>query len=127
MGVKLDMFNTQSDGFALGPGEVIFKEGDPGRDMYVILDGEVEIVYQRPTGGEIFLDCGHPGETFGEAALIRAAPRNATVRAGQAPVRLLPISAEMFDRLVNESPHFRKEMEQFAAQRSQHLSKGGAS
>ena len=62
-----------------------------------------------------------------EAALVHAAPRNATVRAGKQPVRLLPVSAALFDRLVHESPNFRQEMEHVAAARSKHLASGGGS
>jgi hypothetical protein len=47
------------------------------------------------------------------------------VRAGDQAVRLLPISAAMFDRLVHESPSFQQEMERMAAARSRHLLGGG--
>jgi len=107
------------------PGTLIIRQGEIGDCLYIILDGEVEIIYQHPAGGEILLDHGKPGETFGEAALVHAAPRNATVRAGKQPVRLLPVSAALFDRLVKESPSFRQEMEHVAAARSKHLA-GGA-
>jgi CRP-like cAMP-binding protein len=70
------------------------------------------------------LDRRRPGEYFGETALVQAAPRNATIRAGDRPVRLLPISSNLFDRLLKESANFRHEMEQVAAARSQHLACG---
>lgn len=111
----------------LPPGSLIFSQGDVGDCFYIILDGECEIIYQHPAGGEILLNCLKPGEYFGEAALIRAAPRNANVRAADRPVRLLPVSAALFDHLVKESPNFRLEMEQVATLRSQHLPSGGAS
>jgi putative ABC transport system ATP-binding protein len=111
----------------LAPGSLIFRQGEAADCLYIILDGEVEIIYQHPAGGEILLDHGKPGETFGEAALVHAASRNATVRAGKQPVRLLPVSAALFDRLVHESPSFRQEMEHVAAARSKHLVSGGGS
>jgi len=109
------------------PGSLIVLQGEVGDCFYIILDGECEILYERPGGGEILLNCLEPGEYFGEAALVHTAPRNASVRAGDRAVRLLPVSAALFDRLVKESPSFRQEMEHVAAARSQHLPSGGAS
>ena len=103
------------------PGEYVFCQGDPGETFYIILEGTCEVVYQRPGGGEVLLHTRQPGEYFGESALINSTARNASVRAGIQPVRLLPVPAEMFDRLVRESPGFRGEMERVAAARSQHL------
>jgi len=109
------------------PGSLIVKQGEVGDRFYIVLDGECEVIYQHPAGGEILIDSKKPGEYFGEAALIRAAPRNASVRAGDGPVRVLPVSAPLFDRLVKESPNFHQEMERVAAERSRHLPPGGTS
>jgi len=105
----------------LAPGASVFRQGEVGDCFYIILDGECDVLYQRPGGGETLLIRRQPGEYFGEAALIHAAPRNASVRAGDRPVTLLPVSAALFDRLVKQSPNFRQEMELVAAARSQHL------
>lgn len=63
-----------------GPGEVIFQEGDPGRHVYVIKSGNVEILMKRPDGSQEMIKRLGPGDHFGEMALLRHAPRNATVR-----------------------------------------------
>ena len=107
------------------PGTMIIRQGEAGDCFYIILDGECEITCQRPGGGEILLDHGKPGEYFGEAALVHAAPRNASVRAGRRPVRLLPVSTALFDRLVKGSPNFRQELERVTEARSHHLFSGG--
>jgi ABC-type lipoprotein export system ATPase subunit len=109
------------------PGRLVFRQGEVGDCFYIILQGECQVIYMHPAGGEILLNCLTPGEYFGEAALIRATPRNATVRVGDQPVRLLPVNAALFDHLVKESPNFRMEMERVAMQRSQHLAAEGAS
>jgi ABC-type lipoprotein export system ATPase subunit len=108
----------------LAPGTPVFHQGQTGDSFYVVLDGECDVVYARPGGGETLIDHRKAGDYFGEAALIHGATRNATVRAGDRPVRLLPVSQMLFDRLLEESPNFRHEMEQVAAIRSQHLSAG---
>jgi MFS family permease len=57
-------------------GTVVFAQGDPGHDYYVIVDGEAEVV-----GDGRFIRTLAAGESFGEIALIRDVPRTATVRA----------------------------------------------
>jgi CRP/FNR family transcriptional regulator, cyclic AMP receptor protein len=72
----------------LGSGEVVFREGDPGRAMYVVLAGSVEMVKQRPGGGEAQLAIIPVGQWFGEMSLLDVQPRAVTARTSAA-VRLL--------------------------------------
>jgi CRP/FNR family transcriptional regulator, cyclic AMP receptor protein len=62
--------------------EVIFREGDEGRDLYVILEGRVEFYLSRGHGAnDIYLDEQHAGEYFGELGLLDAQPRSASAMA----------------------------------------------
>lgn len=63
-------------------GETIFRQGDLGDMVYVIVKGEVQAIREDPDGGEdqILATMGE-GEYFGEMALLSNAPRTATVRA----------------------------------------------
>lgn len=63
-----------------GPGEVIFREGDQGRHVYVIKSGTVEVLVKRPDGSQEVIRRLGSGDHFGEMALLRKAPRSATVR-----------------------------------------------
>lgn len=63
----------------LKPGEVVFKQGDPGDALYVVADGWVRVVAEGPPRTELGrLD---DGEFFGEIALVTDEPRSATVEA----------------------------------------------
>jgi CRP-like cAMP-binding protein len=61
----------------LASGEVVFREGDPGEDMYVIAAGKVRIARRLPRGGEEELAVLGQGAYFGELAVVDDAPRSA--------------------------------------------------
>jgi len=84
----------------LKPGETIFKEGDPAKELYVIQSGQVEIQL-----GNRLLDTLEANDIFGEMALIDAAPRSATAIA-KTDVALVPISKKDFLALVGRAPTF---------------------
>ncbi len=67
--------------FALGPGEVLFKQGTMGDLIYVVADGELEIVRERADGGEDLLTVSTAGDYFGEIGPLFGMPRSASVRA----------------------------------------------
>lgn len=60
------------------PGEVIFREGDPGAGMFIVRKGKVNIVIRRPDGSEQLLTPILERQFFGEMALLEAAPRSAS-------------------------------------------------
>ena len=80
------------------PGEVIFHEGDPGKGLFIVLDGEVDIL-RLTNDGERRIATFGPSTAFGELALIDDLPRSATARAS-APSRLLILYRSHFEALV---------------------------
>jgi CRP/FNR family cyclic AMP-dependent transcriptional regulator len=79
-------------------GDTIFREGDPAREMYVVLDGEIEVLKRSRRGRETRVAILGPNDCFGEMSIIDMQARSATVRAlGSA--RLLRISTEEMDAL----------------------------
>lgn len=82
---------------AYAPGEAVFREGDPGRALFVVLDGEVEVLHETP-GGEDRITTFRPATSFGELALIDDLPRSATARATM-PTRLLILYRTHFEAL----------------------------
>jgi diguanylate cyclase (GGDEF)-like protein len=83
---------------ALSPAEVLFAEGDPGRTMYLVLEGQVEIFR-----GDRHISAGGPGEYFGEMSLIEGKERSAGLRA-TTPALLLEISEDLFRETIARHP-----------------------
>src|SRR5262249_53938297 len=74
-------------------GDVIFEEGDPGRALFVVVEGSVEIT-RATAKGPVVLNTLGPGDAFGELALIDDFPRSATARQGiDGPLLILSKSA----------------------------------
>lgn len=76
-----------------GPGQIIFEEGTLGGSVFVVAQGEVEVLRRAPTGDERCLTTLGPQQCFGEMSLIDKEYRSATVRAKTA-CQLLHLSAE---------------------------------
>ncbi|MEP7132116.1 MAG: cyclic nucleotide-binding domain-containing protein [Acidobacteriota bacterium] len=88
--------------FDAAAGETILREGDTGREMYIVEQGRVEVVHGAP-GSERQLGVLEAGDFFGEMAILDDQPRGATVRALTA-CRLLRIDEATFDRMLREYP-----------------------
>ncbi|MBK8256160.1 MAG: Stp1/IreP family PP2C-type Ser/Thr phosphatase [Polyangiaceae bacterium] len=82
---------------AYTPGEEVVREGDRGDELFIVLSGLVQVV----RGDTVLTEFGQ-GEHFGEMALIRAAPRSATVIAVD-PSELITLHrADFFEILRKE-------------------------
>jgi len=100
MGVKLSMFAVESEPRICEPGEVVFRAYDMGAEMYVVLEGQVEL-----TIDDRVVETLGPGEPFGEMALIDQAPRTATATAKTA-CKLAVIPEKRFLFMIQTTPHF---------------------
>ena len=83
--------------------EVIICEGDDGHCMFVIQEGEVEVIINGDDGQEIRLGVRGEGEFFGEMAIFDRDVRSATVRA-MGDARVLTVDKKNFMRRVHEDP-----------------------
>jgi CRP/FNR family cyclic AMP-dependent transcriptional regulator len=88
-----------------GVGDVIFEEGTTGRELYVVLDGEVEIA--KLVGGRktVIITLGK-GEFFGEMAVIDGSARSASAIAATTGTRVMRINHARFVYLVSQQPAF---------------------
>ena len=92
-------------------GEVIFQQGEPAEELYVIQSGTVEIRL-----GNRVLDTLPELSIFGEMALIDRSPRSATAVA-TTDVSVVPVGEKQFLFLVGRTPHFALNVMRVLAQR----------
>lgn len=85
-------------------GEIIMRQGDTGDCAYLIEDGMVEIIIEKPDGRIQHVGTRGPGALIGEMAIVDSAPRTATVRALK-PCKMLEITKDDFtNRLTGADP-----------------------
>jgi phosphoserine phosphatase RsbU/P len=88
----------------LQPGEVLFREGEPGEHFYIVTEGELEILLGAGTKEELVLNTLGPGEYLGEMSLIiPGGERTATARA-RGEAALLSMSRDEFNALLEQHP-----------------------
>ena len=86
-------------------GEVIFEEGSTGRELFVVLDGQVEIAKVTGAGKTVIVTLGK-GEFFGEMAVIDGSSRSATAIAAVPHTHVMRINHARFVYLVSQQPAF---------------------
>ncbi|MEO8218816.1 MAG: cyclic nucleotide-binding domain-containing protein [Acidobacteriota bacterium] len=83
-------------------GDFIFREGDLGTEMFIIVEGVVHLV-KGVAGEDLVLSRLEKGDFFGEMAVIESAARSAAAVA-ETDVTLLPINAARFDEMLKKNP-----------------------
>lgn len=81
-------------------GAILTRQGRPGRECFVVVDGEASVIVDRHVIARV-----GPGTILGEMALLDRQPRSATVRA-ETPMRLLVFSPGAFGGALDEHPTF---------------------
>jgi CRP-like cAMP-binding protein len=85
--------------------DVIFEEGSTGRELFVVLDGEVEIAKMNGSSKTSIIKLGK-GEFFGEMAVIDGSARSATAIASVPNTKVMRINHARFVYLVSQQPAF---------------------
>jgi CRP-like cAMP-binding protein len=110
-----ELFRQETGALQLAPGEFLFKEGEKGEKMFVVLEGEMDILL-----GDFVLETVKSGALIGEMALIDDSPRTASVMA-KSPSRLAEIDRRRFHFLVQQTPHFATHVMKTLADRLRHM------
>jgi CRP-like cAMP-binding protein len=95
---ELRRLAATADEVDLRSGFVLMREGRPGREFFVLIEGTVEVTREGKKISELT-----GGDWFGEIALLTKVPRTASVIAS-APVRALVVTDRAFRHLVEEMP-----------------------
>ena len=85
--------------------EVLFREGDLGREMFIVLSGAVQIS-KLVAGEQLPLGIFRSGDFFGEMALVEAGVRTATATVQQDDTELVAVNQARFVYLVSQQPAF---------------------
>ncbi|MFW2340466.1 MAG: cyclic nucleotide-binding domain-containing protein, partial [Acidimicrobiia bacterium] len=97
-----DDLATRVQWMELAPGDILFRQHEPGDALYLVVDG-VLAAWAEVDGSEVMLNEIAPGETIGEIALISGAARSATVRAVK-PSLLIRLGRNDFEATAARHP-----------------------
>jgi CRP/FNR family transcriptional regulator, cyclic AMP receptor protein len=100
-----------ADEIDLHEGKEMTREGAPGREFFVLLDGTADVKKNSRRVNTL-----GPGDFFGEIALVSREPRTATVVA-TSPVRALVITDRSFRRLLDDAPQVQTKVMEAMAER----------
>jgi CRP-like cAMP-binding protein/anti-anti-sigma regulatory factor len=84
-------------------GNLVFAEGDCGKELFIITRGRASAWLKQPSGGDIRLATFSPGTVFGELAILDAGPRSASVSA-EADLSCYLLSEAKFAELTADAP-----------------------
>jgi len=88
-------------------GEMILRQGDPGRSIYVVLNGRVKVFLRDHNGSELELDIFGESEFFGEMSFLTGKPSLADVMATETTM-LMELSYTSMRNLVKENSAAKK-------------------
>ena len=91
------------DTVKIAKGSILFKEGDDGEHLYVIVDGKLKLGTSSGDGRENLLSILGPGEMFGELSLFDPGPRTSTATA-VTDAKLLSLSHEKVIPWLKQNP-----------------------
>ena len=101
---ELALVGAVADEIDLAEGKELTKEGGPGREFFVLIEGEADVKKRSRRVNRL-----GAGDFFGEIALVTDRPRTATVVA-TSPVRALVITDRSFRRLLQHQPQIQNKV-----------------
>lgn len=108
---ELTELAKSTDDLEVAAGKVLCREGELGREFFVIVEGEAEV-----RKGSRKVDTMGPGDFFGEIALVEKSHRTATVTA-TTPLRFFVLTSQSFWSLLDHSPQVERKVLRALAKR----------
>jgi CRP-like cAMP-binding protein len=112
----INLFKHEKNNLAyFEAGEVVIRVGDQGDCMYVVQEGQLDVI----AGDGMVIESVGPGGIVGEMALVDNAPRSATVVA-KTDSRVVPVNQDQFMAHVHRTPFFALQVMRIMADRMRH-------
>jgi len=83
--------------------DIIIKQDDPGKAVFIIIEGSVKVLIKMPNGLEVEVGRLGAGDFFGELALLTGEPRKASIIA-QSYTRVFEIPEKTFMTMIQDEP-----------------------
>ncbi|MBL7134150.1 MAG: cyclic nucleotide-binding domain-containing protein [Phycisphaerae bacterium] len=99
----LQDIEQQTEWVHLHRNEVLFRQGDAGDSLYIVVSGRLRVVFEDENGNERVLGELGRGESVGEMALITGEPRSASIYTTR-DTQLLKLSKAAFDEIIKRYP-----------------------
>ena len=99
-----------------GPGEVIVREGDKGKSVYIIANGSVKVYTTMLSGEVVELAKLWPSEFFGEISFLTGKPRTATIETLE-DTTVLEMTEDKLHDLVEKHPRVREVLQKYSEMR----------
>lgn len=107
---------AEVEGLRFAAGEVVVREGDPGRSLYQVVEDSVEVLKTAAAAPPIRVAQLKPGDIFGEMSLLTDSARSGTVRAIEECV-LLEVSQEDLRPILQHNPELMERMASLVSRR----------
>ena len=101
-------------------GDILFQKGDPTRGFYIVVYGQVKLLFITPNGDEKVIEIMGPGQSFGEALMFMEKPYIVTAHA-LVDTMLLHVSKEVVFEELDRDPKFARRMIAGLSRRLHHL------
>jgi CRP/FNR family transcriptional regulator, cyclic AMP receptor protein len=109
---QVNIFDHTTDFEPFSAGQKIFAANDIGKNMYVVLDGEVDILLRDKV-----VETAGPGSLIGELALIEPDHVRSATAIAKTNCKLVPVDEKRFQFLIQQTPFFALQVMQVMADR----------
>jgi CRP-like cAMP-binding protein len=112
-----ELFKFEENTVEIAPGETLFRQGDPGDCMFVVLAGQLDVLVDG-----VSVEHSERGAILGEMALIDSSPRGATVVA-LTTSSLAKVDIRRFNFIIQQNPFFARHVMKVLADRLRHMNR----
>ena len=102
---EIDRLSAGSREVRISRGDMLFQKGDPCRGFYIVVYGQVKLMFITPQGGEKVIEIIGPGQSFGEAVMFLERPYPVTSQA-LTDTMLLHVAKEAVFEEIERDAHF---------------------